>query len=265
MKNKQHYHNRFFIGTILGVFIICLQSCASKKKIEYFQDISRINQTEQTNTYDPVVRPNDLLAITVSAYDLDAVRPFNLPYAQVSTGLEEGSMRQQLQSYLVDREGNIEFPVVGTIKVAGLKRQQVTELLKAKVEEYVKDPIVNIRVLNFKVTVMGEVMKPGTYTIPDERITVLEALGLAGDLTIHGRRDNVRVIREQDGNKSYETIDLRKSDLFESPYYYLKQNDVVVVSPNGAQVQNSSFNRNLTILVPLASVILSIIAIISRN
>ncbi|MFI2744571.1 polysaccharide biosynthesis/export family protein [Zhouia sp. PK063] len=253
---------------ILGLGLIGVlnfTSCVSKKSILYFQDISKLNEQVDSVNFNPTIRPNDLLSITVSAYDLDAVRPFNLPLTSAQnisgSNLSTGA---QLQTYLVDGEGNIEFPVLGTVNVAGLSRSALVIKLRKDISTYVKNPIINVRIMNYKVSILGEVKNPGTYTISDERITVLQALGLAGDLTVYGKRTNVMVIREKNGDKQYGKLDLTKADLFDSPYYYLQQNDVVVVSPNKAQIQSSAYNRNVGVYISLTSIIISLISVLTR-
>ncbi|MAB57231.1 MAG: hypothetical protein CL524_06730 [Aequorivita sp.] len=158
----------------------------------------------------------------------------------------------------------MDFPVLGNIKVAGLTRTELSDMLTQRISEYVKDPIVTIRILNFKVSLLGEVNRPGTYNFEGERLSLPAALGLAGDLTLYGRRDNVLVIRDDGKTKNYKYLDLRSADVLNSEYYYLQQNDVVYVEPNRAQVQSSSFNRNTAIYVSVASLLLSAMAIIFR-
>ncbi|WP_347375000.1 polysaccharide biosynthesis/export family protein [Aequorivita sp. Q41] len=212
------------------------------------------------------IQPNDLISIVVSAYDLSAVRPFNLisetrPNTDFS-GISSSTTQQQ--AYLTAEDGTIDFPVLGRIKVAGLTRSGLSELLVNRISEYVKDPIVTIRVVNFKVSILGEVARPGTYNVEGERLTIPEALGLAGDMTIFGRRDNVLVIRDNGNGKQYKYLDFRDSSVLNSDFYYLQQNDVIYVEPNNAQIQSSSFNRNTSIYISIASLLLSVLVIVFR-
>ncbi|GHA46154.1 polysaccharide biosynthesis protein [Salinimicrobium marinum] len=211
------------------------------------------------------IQPNDLLTITVSAANIEAVQPFNLP---VTSAPRIGDMgiqgNMQLQSYLVDSDGNIEFPVLGTVHVAGLTRQELVEKFKTEISRYVQNPIINIKLVNFQVTVLGEVNRPGTFTVPDERISLSKALGMAGDLTIYGRRDNIMILRETGDTKEYEYVDLTQSDFLNSEYYYLHQNDVVYIEPNQAQMQGASYNRNASVYISIASVLISL-AILLTN
>src|SRR5690606_35144635 len=166
-----------------------------------------------------------------------------------------------MQTYLIDYNGNIEFPVLGTLHIAGMTRIELTEMLKEKISEYAKDPIINIRLVNFTVTVIGEVGRPGTYTIQDERISLPEALGMANDLTIYGKRQNVLLIREVDGKKKFAKIDLTSVNAISSPLYYLQQNDVIVVEPNKARIRSSSYNQNNSVLISAIGTLTTIIAV----
>ncbi len=215
------------------------------------------------------IKANDLLTISVSAPEQEAALPFNLPVIGVPQGgAELGGLsvngRQQLQTYLVDSDGNIEFPVLGTVNVTGLNRQQLAAKLKTEITEYVQDPIVNVRIVNFQVSVLGEVTRPGTFDIRDEYLSLPKALGFAGDLTIYGRRDNVLVMREENGKKIHEYLDLTDPNVINSPFYYLQQNDVVYVEPNGAQMQSASYNRNAGVYISIASVLISLAVLITN-
>ena len=260
MRSKCYYALLFIISVSI------LTSCVSRKDIVYFQDIEKLSQNSEMIQPSLTLKPNDLLSITVSAADLESVRPFNVVVE--SRPVEAGSSlfvnnTQQL-GYLVDSSGDIHFPVLGAIKVQGLTPKELNDKLTQLLTTYIKDPIVNIRLLNFTVSILGEVTRPGTYPISGERISITEAVGMAGDLTIFGRRDNVLVIRETDGKKTYAYLDFRSADLLNSEYYYLKQNDVVYVEPNKAQRQSSSFNRNSTVYISVASLLISVLVLIFR-
>lgn len=240
-------------------------SCVSKKKVLYLQDIEIISDNPANTNYNISIRPNDLLTINVSALNPEAVAPFNQPLFGRNSIDGTVQTAQQLQTYLVSVDGTIEFPMIGTVALSGLTRTDATAKVKELISKYVKDPIVNIRILNFKVSVLGEVQGPGTFTINDERITVLEALGLAGDMTIFGDRKNVKIIREINGVKSYGELDFTSAAIIDSQFYYLQQNDVVIVSPNQAQIQSSSFNRNTSVFISVAGIIISVISVLTRN
>lgn len=245
----------------LILITVLLVSCGSRQDVVYFQDIDNALLTKSIQNYNPLIKPDDMLTITVSALDYDAVRPFNLP--AVSLVDVNGQINQAAQqSYLVDYNGNIEFPVLGTLKLSGLNRIQATELIKTKLREYVKDPIVNIRNVNFSITVLGEVNNPGTFKITGDRFTILEALGLAGDLTIKGKRNNVLLIREQDNKKTYNRIDLTAESVFNSPFYYLSQNDVIYVEPNNAKVKSSTIDLNTSTTLSVVGTLVTVAALI---
>ncbi|WP_461534229.1 polysaccharide biosynthesis/export family protein [Sinomicrobium sp.] len=260
-KYSVHRFSPFYIWIVL---VLVLNSCASKKDIVYFQDIEEIDKLASQVIYDPVLQPDDLLTIMVSAFDTETAIPFNLPAVAYMGSDGNAAGRAQYQTYLVDNKGEIEFPVIGTVKLGGLTRREAVNLLNEKISHYIKNPIVNIRIMNYKVTVLGEVARPGSYTIPNERITIPEALGLAGDLTVYGKRDNILIIRDKNGEKTYTRVDMTKKDILESPYYYLQQNDVIYVEPNKAQVQASAFNRNAPVFISLASIVISLISILTR-
>ena len=244
---------------------IFVSSCVTSKEIIYFQDepVSKSNQMDVVNSA-IVYKPNDLLFISVGG-DKDAVAPFNLPAISYSTTEIDANGQLKMPTYLVDTDGNIEYPVLGTIKLADLTRMQATALLKNKLAEYVKDPIVNIRLINFTVTVLGEVNAPGTFTIEDERISLTEALGLAGDMTIHGKRENVLLIRENDGKKQFTQFDLTSINVVNSPNYYLQQNDVLYVQQNKAKVRSASYNQNNGIIISAVGTLATILAIFLVN
>lgn len=249
--------------------LLLLSSCVSRKKIAYFQDLDKAEKKVEENQHSSLrIKPNDLLTINVSAPEQAAAMPFNLPVVGMpQNGMDSGlsvNGRQQMQTYLVDSEGNIEFPILGTIHVEGLLRQALGAKLKERISEYVQDPIVNVRIVNFQVSVLGEVNRPGTYDVRDEYLSLPKALGLAGDMSIYGRRDNVLVMREKNGKKEHAYLDLTDANVINSPYYYLQQNDVVYVEPNGAQRQSASYNRNAGVYISIASVLISLIVLITN-
>ncbi|WP_299229354.1 polysaccharide biosynthesis/export family protein [uncultured Psychroserpens sp.] len=261
--------NQKIATQLLAVLIlIIVSSCGSRKDIVYFQDEALTEESELSNEFELSYKPNDILTIDVSALDPETVRPFNLSavsYANndANNGLNaNGNILRQ--TYLVDPSGNIEFPVLGTLKIGGLTRAEVTDMLKDKLREYVSNPIVNIRLINFTVTVLGEVNRPGAYTIQDERISLSEAIGLAGDLTIYGKRDNVFLVREVDGKKKYAKFDLTSINVVNSPVYYLSQNDVIYVEPNKARIRQSSYTQNNGLIISAVATLATIAAILIK-
>lgn len=258
MKSKTNY----FLSLLIATFL--LNACASKEDVVYFQN--QPITAESNIAFSPSItyKPNDLVSINVSALDPETVKPFNLPVITntFSSVSYQGEMR--IQTYLVDSDGNIEFPVIGTIQIGGLTRQETVNMLREKISEYVKDPIINIRLTNFTVTVLGEVNNPGTFSIEDERISLSEALGMAGDLTIYGKRDNVFLIREKNGVKQYGRFNLTQKNVLNDQNYYLEQNDVIYVEPNKARVRSSAFNQNNAIIISAVATLVTLVAVLVK-
>lgn len=253
-------------ATYISWLLIALigSSCVSKKTITYFQN-DTIDQSLVSNNYRTIFKPDDLLEITVSAQDIEAVTPFNLPAVTfaASTATAIGQPRQQ--NYLIDSKGEIDFPVLGKLKLGGLTREEALEMFENKLDpDHVKDPTINIRIVNFKITVTGDVRLPGTYTIPNERITIIEAIGLAGDLNISAQRHNVKVVREEGKEKKVYLVDFLSNKLFTSPVYYLQQNDMIYVEPNGAKAQSAATNQNTGLFVSIGSIVISLITVLTR-
>ena len=251
--NNKIYNYLFIISLAL-----LLGSCVSKQKMVYFQEIEGADVQEKIQIYSPKIQIGDILSINVSAIDTEAAIPFNL----YETSSNYGTSNRI--TYLVDAEGEINFPVIGKLKVTEFTTTQITNSLTKRLKEYLKNPIVNIRLVNFKVTVLGEVKAPGTYPVPNERISIIEAIGLAGDLTIQGERSTVLLVREQEGKRMFVTIDLTTKKLFNSPYYYLAQNDVVYIAPNKAKINSSAVGANAGIIISSVSALISLIAILTR-
>ena len=241
-----------------------LMSCASREEIIYFQDEPLTTETSLSNDYTVSFKPDDMVTIDISAQEPESVRPFLLSPTTRSRDPLSISNELRMQSYLIDNKGNIEFPILGTIKLEGLSRIEATAMLKEKLSEYIKDPIVNVRLLNFTITILGEVNRPGTYTVQDERISLTEALGLAGDLTIYGQRENILLIREVNEEKRYASIDLTSVNSINSPYYYLSQNDVLYIQPNNAKVRSSRYTQNNAVIIAAVGTLATIIAILIR-
>lgn len=224
-------------------------STTTYMQVDYLQDLNRETTLEMKENKGIVIQPQDQLSIVVSSRNPELSAALNKPVASYQAGSEinatnVGSYR--LLGYVVNNDGNIEFPMLGEIHVAGLNRWELQDLIKSKVIDagILLDPIVTVEFMNFRISVMGEVNSPGTYNVTGDKITLLGALSLAKDLTIYGRRDNVTVIREQNGQRSVYKVDLRKSNIFDSPAYYLQQNDVIYVYPNSVRAGQSTINEN---------------------
>ncbi|MDC7995352.1 polysaccharide biosynthesis/export family protein [Altibacter sp. HG106] len=238
------------------------QSCATKKEIIYFQDAANLDQTMTSQEFNPIIENNDILYITVSSIDKVVAAPF-----QRNTGMENqaaGGNNIGLQGYLVDTDGEIQFPVLGSIPVAGKTRGDVAAQLTELLKEYITDVVVDVRIVNFKVTVIGEVQTPGVFKIEDERVTLPQAIGLAGDFTEDGNRENVTVIREVNGKQRVTTVDFTKTDFFTSEFFFLKQNDIVYVEPSLKGVRKSGFIPDVPALLSLVTVVLSTVILLTR-
>ncbi len=250
--------------TISFLFVLMLFSCASRKDSVYYQNIDSLPAQEKSNTYEIKIQPDDLLMIIVSADDPETAIPFNLTNISVPSAGSVNAAQGQLtmQSYLVDAGGTIDFPVLGKLKVGGLSRSELMQLLESKISKYIKNPIINIRVTNFKISVQGEVTMPGTYSVSSDRITLIEALSMAKDLTIYGKRDNILIIREINGLKSYNRVDITKADFIHSPFYYLAQNDVVYVEPNKTRINGAAVGANTGVIISITSLLITVITLI---
>ncbi len=253
-------NKKFLVISLLA--LLSLSSCVTKKDVVYFQNAKNFETIVDTDTFTPRFKVNDIVSIFVSTFDLEAVKPFNL----FIDGGGGGSSQPQLIDYLVDIEGNIDYPVLGKVKLKGLTVQEAQELFKEKLALYLKDPIINIRILNFRVSILGEVGSPGRYEVSGERITILEALALAGDLSIKGKRENILVVRDFNGTKTYTRVDLTSKELFNSPVYYLTQNDIVYVEPNNSARSSASGDTRIGTIISISSFLITTALIfVTRN
>lgn len=255
----------FSVVSLIGL----LMGCVSSQKVIYFQG----NKAEQPGnndrislpeSYIPVIKPGDVLSIQVSSLNAEASVMFN-PYTPMSAVNNRNGLQTNINGlpeasgYLVSPTGQVDLPLIGLQSVKGLTVSDAGKLIREKLQTFLKEPTVNVRNLNFRISVLGEVARPSLFTIPNDRITLLEALSLAGDITIYGRRENVLLIREENGDKTFTRIDLTKRDLFRSPYYYMHPNDVLYVEPGKARITNAD---QFYQLAPTLLSALSFIAII---
>ncbi|WP_396638140.1 polysaccharide biosynthesis/export family protein [Maribacter sp. R77961] len=255
----------YFKGFFLLLFLATVSSCGSKKDVVYFQDVGSFETIVDNDSFIPKFKVDDVVSIHISTLNPEASAPFNLYRAPNDTQGGLGGTVQQVD-YLVDQAGEIDFPVIGKLKISGLSPEELRVLLRERLADYLKNPIINIRLQNFTVSILGEVNRPGTYQINGEEITIMEALGLASDLTIKGQRNNILVIRDFDGTKVYYRIDLTTKEATKSPVYYLTQNDVVYVEPNQSAVTASALDNRATIAVSIASILItSTVIILTRN
>ncbi len=246
---------------------VIIASCTSYKSVPYMQNPEVVNElTKALPLYDAKIMPKDLLTITVNTSDVEAAAPFNLVVQSPINVARTNTLTQQpsLQQYLVSNDGTIDFPKLGLLKVGGLTKSAAEDLIREKLGKYLQEtPIVTVRMSNYKIAVLGEVAHPGMFTVNNEKVNVLEALAMAGDLTIWGMRDNVKLIREEaDGKREIITLNLNNAELVTSPYYYLKQNDVLYVSPNKTKAKNSDIGQSTSLWVSATSIMVSIASLL---
>ena len=259
---------------VYSILILCgvvlLNSCISQRRLSYLHDVTAASADSINQIYQPLdenyITKGDLLSIFVNALDIEAVRAFNMPIANVqnlgSRTVTSNMGSGSLQGYWVDPEGNIDFPVLGKLHIEGMTTTQLKDTLTMLISQSVKDPIININFMNFFVTVLGEVKSPGRHAVNTQGMTIFEALGLAGDLTIYGKRNNVLVSREVNGKMEFARLNLNDQAIFESPYYHIRQNDVIYVEPNNARSIASQniplYLSMITTLGSMATVIVSV-------
>ena len=243
--------------------VLFIFSCKPREELAYYQNIDALKSAAQVNTFEITMQPDDLLVIIVTADDAESAVPFNITSG--GGGSAGGStvpsvVQQSIQTYLIDAQGFIDFPVLGKLKVGGLLRSEMQKMLQTKIATFINNPIINIRRLNFKVSVQGEVNAAGTYSINSDRMTLIEAISMARDLTIYGRRDNILIIRESNGVKSYNRVDITKADFINSPFYYLAQNDVVYVEPSKVKINGAAVGPSTAIIFSVTSLTITVAA-----
>ncbi|WP_248722978.1 polysaccharide biosynthesis/export family protein [Seonamhaeicola sp. ML3] len=253
------YFSKINIAFVIISFFT-FTSCYTKKDVVYFQNAKDFETIVDTDTFRAKLKVGDVLSINISTLNLEVTKPYNL----VETTDGEGG--GQLIDYLIDSDGNIDYPVLGKVKMIGLTVEEAKQLLKKKFEDggLLKDPVVIIRIKNYRISILGWVAQPGVYPITGERISILEAIAMAGDLQINGKRKDVTVIRDFNGTKTYTRIDLTSKEVFKSPVYYLTQNDIVYIHPNRGAISAASGDSRIGLISSLASIALSVALIFTR-
>lgn len=251
------------IKFLLLASLIAMASCTSYKKVPYLQNSAEVNTATAPELPDMRIQPKDMLTITVSSEMPEAAIPFNLTVPTPISAANSKSLTSQpmLQTYLVDNDGCIEYPTLGRLKVVGMTKGEVEEMIKEKIQSnFTTPPIVTVRMSEYKISVLGEVASPRVHTLTNEKINVFEALALSGDLTIHGKRDGVKLIREnEDGTKNIIPLDLNDANIIYSPYYYLQQNDILYVEPNKAKARNSDVSGMTSMWFSATSLLMAVI------
>ncbi len=250
-----------YLFLIISAFT--LFSCSTRKEIVYFQDAESLEGMQNLLDYEPVIQPNDVLRIQVSSRNEEVVAPFQTNTGNQQSGGGGGSQNLSLTGYLVDPDGYIQFPVLGRIEVAGQKRTELEQDLQSQIRNYVTDAVVSVRIVNFTITVLGEVGSPGRVQVQDGRISVPQLLAESGDIAYTGKRRNILVIREVDGVKKVGRVDMTDTDLFSNPFYYLKQNDIVYVEPTYKQVKSAGFFTSYTGIISIGTTIISLYLLIN--
>lgn len=251
------------------IFLVALiTSCSAPKNVAYLWNSNDVDLSQSQFLYDARIMPKDILTITVNTVNPEAAAPFNLIVRNTlnSTSSSIGTSGGSLQTYLVDNEGGIEFPVLGRVMVGGLTKRECEKLIHDKILPYLnaaENPVVTVRMSSYSISVLGEVTRPGSYQVSREKINILEALAQAGDLTIYGVRENVKLIREDaKGQKQIYHINLNDANLLTSPYYYLQQNDIVYVEPNKVKARNSSIGQSTTLWISATSILISMASLL---
>lgn len=253
----------------LGIFILLILSCTTPKNVTYFQDVPdtlKQKMVEMSAYYTPAIQPDDILQVSIQTLDpaatalLSQQNTATWPSIGANTGTAASPATVNVSGYLVDKEGYVVLPLIGKVMAKGKTTDAIRDEIRAKAAEYYKDPVVTVRFANFKITVLGEVARPSTYVMPSEKVTLLDAIGIAGDLTIYGRRENVMLIRDNSGKKEFVRFNLNNSNIFTSPYFYLHQGDVVYVEPNRSKVASTDMAqvRRLSILATALSLMIVI-------
>ena len=254
------------INVLSAIVLLLAVSSCSTNKTAYFANLDpeEMSGKMDVGNYELRIAPDDMLSITVSSVVPDAAAPYNLPAVSYSEpGKQELTIVPNLQVYTVDKNGYIYFPIVGRIRVEGMTRNELSKFIEDKIRPELKDPFVLVQFMNFKVVVLGEVKTPGQISVQTERMSILDAIGAAGDLTIYGERKNVLLMREENGKRIFHRFDLTDESLFESPYFYLRQNDVVYVMPNKAQGNNSNYNQFAQYRISVVGTVVSAISVLA--
>ena len=251
-------YNLFFVFTSLLLFT----NCASRKQFVYFQD----NIDKKINAEYPLkLKEGDILNIKVFGCDEESIKIFNIPTTNnQNANRNYFSGGTPSNGYLINKIGEIDFPLIGKIKLTELSIEEATDLIKLKLNTYLKDPKVSIQILNFKITILGDVKNPGTIEVPNEKITLIEAIGIAGDLNITAKRKNILLLRDENGIKKQYRIDLTNNNFINSPIYYLTQNDVIYIEANQAKINSSNVTGSSSILVAIASLVITTVNILTK-
>lgn len=270
MRKFKRMNKKILIKFVLiSSVLLFVSACVGNKNITYFknlQDSTQINEVKAARFNEPLIRTDDILSVNIQTIDPANNSTLNqvsmLPTAGTNLASSSG-VNATVNGYLVDKEGSIELPLLGKIKVSENTTSQAKEIIREKAKIYYKNPTVQVRFSNFKITVLGEVLRPAPYILPNEKVSILDAIGLAGDLTIFGKRENVLLIRENNGKKEFYRFNLNSTDSFKSPAFYLQQNDIIYVEANKAKQSNLNASRTQLFSI-IGSVVSLLVVAITR-
>lgn len=253
-------YKKNFVLFFLFLLLMGGTSCRSSKNVLYLQNAAANEKMITDAEYNARISSDDLLSIIVSCEDEEAALPFNTPMIGLSSSAS--GQTKATSGYLVDKAGYIDFPVLGRILVKGMTRSELSDYFVKELSQYLKSPIVTIQFLNFRITVLGEVRSPGNYPVLSERVTILDALGMAGDMNVNAKRKNILVVRDNGNEKEFARLDITSTEIFNSPYFYLKQNDVVYIEPTRGRIFQGDAGTYLPYLLSIVSTLFAILAFI---
>ena len=241
-----------------------LLSCRNSENVIYFQGEFLNASTLSHASFLPVIEKNDLLDIKLISQNAEAAELFTPKIANSQTSVTYASGVPARGGFLVNQEGEIQLPYIGKMNVAGLTRDEIITQIETKLGEYINEPIIQLQIINFKITILGDVRSPGTYNIPNEKISIIEAIGIAGDLNITGMRKDIKLIREKEGKRKEYNIDFTDKAIFDSEFFFLKQNDIVYIPQNKAKISNSTFSQIYLPILSTVSILLSTITLFNQ-
>ncbi len=249
----------------MAAALVLFASCKTANQLTYFENVDNLPESEQALDYSTRIKPADELTITVNALVPEAAAPYNLSAVSIMKSGEtsESSTPTKIQTYIVDKDGNISFPILGEVHAEGKTTKELANYLRSRIEKEIDNPIVNVQLVNFRVNVLGAVLEPGSIEVKSERFSVLDALAAAGDMTVQGKRDNVLLIRDNNGKREFHRLNLKDAGIVNSPYFYLQQNDVIYVEPSDVAAENAEYNQNNSFKVSVISTVVSAVSVVA--
>lgn len=249
----------------MAAALVLFASCKTANQLTYFENVDNLPESEQALDYSTRIKPADELTITVNALVPEAAAPYNLSAVSIMKSGEtsESSTPTKIQTYIVDKDGNISFPILGEVHAEGKTTKELANYLRSRIEKEIDNPIVNVQLVNFRVNVLGAVLEPGSIEVKSERFSVLDALAAAGDMTVQGKRDNVLLIRDNNGKREFHRLNLKDAGIVDSPYFYMQQNDVIYVEPSDVAAENAEYNQNNSFKISVISTVVSAVSVVT--